>query len=275
MHLNVSLGPLTAAIHTTDSRVLQVLQRVYADWGSSSVPHLHLYVNLVPGTSTVPLSARAFTRQGSLFIWETPHVRLEVHPHHNTAFLTGATAHLLADVDHSLRALVALCGPRRRALLLHASGVSVDGQGVLFIGPSGSGKSTAAQNRLPHARLLADDLVLLAEHEGTWSVFPAPFERRHHPVTPLEVVAVLVQDHPVRAVPLPASRAAAHLLRALPAAPHAPLLLPTLFRHLHKLTKQTTVVRLYLRPDPSYWDVLAPYLTDGGNIAQNTTHVVA
>ena len=64
---------------------------------------------------------------------------------------------------------------------IHASCVSIDGQGVLIRGPSGAGKSTLAlrlildaPRALPPAELVADDRVLLTVEAGELVARPVP-----------------------------------------------------------------------------------------------------
>ncbi|HEX6389652.1 MAG TPA: hypothetical protein VFZ89_09400, partial [Solirubrobacteraceae bacterium] len=80
-------------------------------------------------------------------------------PHADTA--DTSLRHLL--IDQVVPHLLAADGE----LVVHASAVAIDGGAVAFIGPSGSGKSSLAAACVQHgATLLADDFVLLREHDG-------------------------------------------------------------------------------------------------------------
>jgi serine kinase of HPr protein (carbohydrate metabolism regulator) len=65
---------------------------------------------------------------------------------------------------------------------IHAAAVLAGAKGVLIRGPSGSGKSrlawdlieAAARDDLPFARLVADDRLYVAVHNGRLLVRPAP-----------------------------------------------------------------------------------------------------
>jgi hypothetical protein len=58
--------------------------------------------------------------------------------------------------------------------VFHASGVGIDGGGVVFVGPSGVGKSTLALNMyLAGARFLADDSVSVERRNGRLLIHPA------------------------------------------------------------------------------------------------------
>src|SRR6478736_2222089 len=61
-----------------------------------------------------------------------------------------------------LRLLTSLLLPARRALLVHASAVATQGEGVVFLGESGAGKTTTARRVGREGALrFADDLVIL------------------------------------------------------------------------------------------------------------------
>jgi hypothetical protein len=81
---------------------------------------------------------------------------------------------------HALRlylwgpAVCVLLHQRRDALILHASGVEIDGGAVLFAGPSGVGKSslTAAVARVAAVRVLTDDICPLRDVGGVAHASP-------------------------------------------------------------------------------------------------------
>lgn len=92
-----------------------------------------------------------------------------------------------------LSALTAAMVQRAGGLVLHATGIELDGKGILFVGPSGAGKTTAAD--LCHgARWIARDrAVVLPTSQGVrvWGLVggtPGTLERseRHH--VPLSAV---------------------------------------------------------------------------------------
>jgi serine kinase of HPr protein (carbohydrate metabolism regulator) len=69
-----------------------------------------------------------------------------------------------------LKLLMSLLLPSRRAVLIHASGVVIQGEGVIFLGDSGAGKTTTAR-RLGRegAMRIADDLTILhASRSGSF-----------------------------------------------------------------------------------------------------------
>lgn len=82
----------------------------------------------------------------------------------------AATALVSPDARGCSSLLTALAGAlayRMGGLVLHASGVEVDGDGYLFIGPSGAGKTTAA-NHCPGARWFARDRAVVFRSSERW-----------------------------------------------------------------------------------------------------------
>lgn len=82
----------------------------------------------------------------------------------------AATALVSPDSRGCSSLLTALAGAlayRMGGLVLHASGVEIDGEGYLFIGPSGAGKTTAA-NHCPGARWFARDRAVVFRTGERW-----------------------------------------------------------------------------------------------------------
>jgi len=80
----------------------------------------------------------------------------------------AAVRHMLLDqvVPHVL----AIDG----SLVLHASGMAIDGEAVAFVGPSGFGKSTlVASFAVEGHPLVADDFLLLADHGDRFAALPS------------------------------------------------------------------------------------------------------
>jgi len=77
-------------------------------------------------------------------------------------------------IDTFLRVFMSLMLPERNGLLMHASGMLVDGRAHLFVGPSGSGKSTAARFS-PPGGMLSDELTAVKIRGGKVRVHGTPF----------------------------------------------------------------------------------------------------
>jgi hypothetical protein len=78
-----------------------------------------------------------------------------------------------------LRLVASMLLPSRRAVLVHASGVVSQGEGVIFLGDSGAGKTTTARRIGREGALrIADDLTILHASKGQGvRVEPCGFDR--------------------------------------------------------------------------------------------------
>lgn len=98
---------------------------------------------------------------------------------------------------------------RRDGLLLHGSGVEVNGLGVAFLGRSGAGKSTICRS-FPPAAQLNDEIVAVCDVGKTPHLYSTPFfgeteTRRRQRAAPLALICQLRQGSGNRTSPLPAS----------------------------------------------------------------------
>ena len=73
--------------------------------------------------------------------------------------------------------MIHVAAARSAALLLHAAGGSIDGNGLLFAGQSGSGKSTVSRllGNSNKARFLSDDRVMLRRFGSKLSMYGTPW----------------------------------------------------------------------------------------------------
>ncbi len=71
---------------------------------------------------------------------------------------------------------------KKRAIMIHASAVNVDGRGWLFSGSSGNGKTTIAKLFDSQGiEVIHDDRVLLVREKGEWCVHSTPVYRNDVP----------------------------------------------------------------------------------------------
>lgn len=122
---------------------------------------------------------------------ETGGVRVELR--RLAAGRYAATAMVRPDASGCSSLITALAGvvqAREGGVVLHASGVEIDGGVVLFIGPSGAGKTTAAHH-CPDARWFARDRAVVFPGPGGWYAGvmcggdPIALEPSAHRVLPL------------------------------------------------------------------------------------------
>ena len=74
-------------------------------------------------------------------------------------------------------------------LILHASGVALDGQGYCFVGPSGAGKSTLVDALAYHTQvnILGEDQVILRYLGGRFWIFGTPWHEKPERCSPIGV----------------------------------------------------------------------------------------
>lgn len=65
----------------------------------------------------------------------------------------------------------------RRGVMVHASGVAYDGEGIVFVGPSDAGKSTLARlwKKYQDVAILSDECVILREVGGRFWAYGTPW----------------------------------------------------------------------------------------------------
>jgi hypothetical protein len=78
-------------------------------------------------------------------------------------------------IQTSIKVVCALLLEQFEGVLLHASGVAVDGRGYLFAGASGVGKTTVAQKLSGRAAVLADDAVAVRWDGSGFRAFATPW----------------------------------------------------------------------------------------------------
>ena len=104
---------------------------------------------------------------GDVAMVRTSRARAEIRDL-GTSFV--ATARVAPDANgcsNLCTAVLALIAERRGGVILHATGVDLDGEGVLFIGPSGAGKTTAA-NHCASGRWFARDRAIVFPVGPAW-----------------------------------------------------------------------------------------------------------
>ena len=65
-----------------------------------------------------------------------------------------------------------------QGMVVHASGVEIEGKVYLFLGDSGAGKSTIAEifeKRFGMDRVYSDDRMILRRHNGSWLAYGSPW----------------------------------------------------------------------------------------------------
>ena len=179
-----------------------------------------------------------------------------------SADFTFRTPGALVNLDLVLKSIFAIIADLHGGLLLHASGLLVDGQALLFMGHGGSGKTTITKLS-PHALALNDDTVLVHRENGRWLASGTPFwnhktsDRAGQTASgTLKGIYRLVQDREVRLEPFSPPAAVAELLAHCPVINGRPDLLPALMARCRSLAAAVPIQRLYFRKDASFWEIL-------------------
>jgi hypothetical protein len=150
-----------------------------------------------------------------------------------------------------LRAAILLTG----GLILHASGLDDNGQGLLFVGHSGAGKSTQVGlwSQEPGVSILNEDRTAVRVNERGARCYGIPWGgnsaiARNH-AAPLAAILMLEQA-PVNELQPLAPTAAASLLSARAFLPYwDPALMRRALENLSALLQQVPVYRLRCRPE--------------------------
>lgn len=99
--------------------------------------------------------------------------------------------------DSFYSTVAALASAWNGRLPLHASAIEWRGRGVLLAGKAGSGKSTLAAELLGQgARLIGDDLTVLAPTAGTFTVLPGRPAMRLHPASAAALASISCEAVP-------------------------------------------------------------------------------
>ena len=155
-----------------------------------------------------------------------------------------------------LRILYAQAALVRDAVSVHASCVSLEGRGYLFLGPSGTGKSTHARRWLeafPGCHLLNDDNPVLRVEDGTVTAYGTPWSGKtpcyRNEYAPVAGIVRLQQSPQNRFTPLCGPEAFAALLPSCSAIRRDARLQDALHDTLVRVAGLVPVGRLECLPD--------------------------
>jgi HprK-related kinase B len=191
--LNVAGVPLEVV--TNEPQVWEALQAYYAPWIApvtepvvrvrliQGAPEAHgVFTDLVrPGTTRVKEAVQEMAG-GRLILKRATGVVMGLWPGHAVA-----VGDLRANLNQAIN-LVNACYAKivlgRGHVLLHAAGVSRDGQAVVLAGPPGAGKSSAALHLVDTGlQFLSNDRVLARTDGGRVEVLGYPKQPRVNPGT--------------------------------------------------------------------------------------------
>lgn len=147
-------------------------------------------------------------------------------------------------------------------MILHASGVVVDGKGYAFAGRSGAGKSTlAASLRGKHAvTVLGEDQVILRYLDGRFMIHGTPWHQNPDLCSPLgaplEKIFYLDRQAPEGTLRYKGLEGATRLLQTAFIPYYRPDLLPGILDHLNLLAARVPFYSLNYRLGSDAWPLI-------------------
>jgi hypothetical protein len=104
-----------------------------------------------------------------LNIFNQDHTHCDIYYRNDQAFSKGGLNSISMMISDQI--LLARLLADRQGCILHAAGMILNGQGLLFAGHSGAGKSTIVTQLRPYGEILCDDRNILRRYPEGWRVF--------------------------------------------------------------------------------------------------------
>ena len=168
----VEIGAIPIALSTFDDGFLDLLNRRYDGFLSSSRPEFELEFDLSATYSVSDADVRV-CRDGEGWMLQRGDFRARWDP--RTGRGTVRQDANPYSLDTVLRILHSLILAERGGFLLHAASAICDGQAFLFSGVSGAGKTTMTRLAPPDVTLLTDEISYLRPSAGGYAAFGTPF----------------------------------------------------------------------------------------------------
>jgi radical SAM protein with 4Fe4S-binding SPASM domain len=159
-----------------------------------------IYLGITPESQDPPFHRVAIMNQD--------HTRARIYNPDENLFRQGGLGSLTMFPSDQI--LLARTIAEREGCFFHASGVILDGKGLLFVGHSTAGKSTIAKMFRGKARILCDDRIIVRKHQegfrahGTWS--HGDVQEVSADSAPLKAIFVLEKDKVNRIIPFDDSK---------------------------------------------------------------------
>jgi hypothetical protein len=225
------------------------------------------HVELIPVDALPPMTAGGIWRESRYFVGESFYIRSE--PQKNIYMLVEyrencriRIAYLRDsnDMAHESSYLLNMLGLEKlllchRALILHASFIRWQGQGILFSAPSGTGKSTQASLWETHmgAKILNGDRAGIRYADGAWRAYGLPYAGSsrifQNGSAPIRAIVVLKQGQENRIRPMGPMEALRALLPEFSAHRWDPVFMDKLLNVAAGLLRDVPVYCLECRPD--------------------------
>jgi MoaA/NifB/PqqE/SkfB family radical SAM enzyme len=177
-----------------------------APWAIYSKDRSWIYTGIGPGRRDKTIHCAAVFNEG--------HTRGRIYNSSEALFRQGNLHSLTMFPSDQI--LLARTLADRQACFFHASGMVINGKGLLFVGHSGAGKTTAAKMLKKHGEVLCDDRIIVRHHteglriHGTWS--HGDLAGVSAGSAPLSAILFLEKSHANRLVPVTKQKEIAQLL---------------------------------------------------------------
>jgi hypothetical protein len=265
----------TLCIHTAG--VTFAIDLPAAAWQAPVVERYGAFIHAAAATWHVTV-----THDPALGFTQAPWVRHEgpvttfcVSDHVGRLDLAACTAEISAPsparagpaLDRALAYICMQALPRQgTGLLLHASGIVLDGAGYVFTGASGRGKTTVSRLAAGRAEVLTDENVIIQLNPAGAELCSTPFWGHSTPPelihrvnrrAPLAAICLLEHAPDFWLQPLGPAEAVMALLTTEKVATERADSAAAWLAVVERLIKQTPVYRLGFRPTPELWDFIS------------------
>jgi hypothetical protein len=263
----VEIGGIPIALSTSDQGFLELLQRRYDGFISSSSPEFELEFDLTsggPGSDAeveVRRDADGWLLQRGDFNarWDPRSGRGIVRQNSNPYSL-----------DAVIRILHSLILAERGGFLLHAASAIRDGQAYLFSGVSGAGKTTMTRLAPADVTLLTDEISYLRPSGQGYAAFGTPFagelaKSGENCSAPIAALFFLAQGPENRVDEMSSTEAVRRLMRNILFFAEDKVLVEKLFATACDFVTRVPIRRLTFYPDSRVWDEVRSFQEVGNH----------
>ncbi len=260
----VEIGAIPIALSTFDDGFLDLLNRRYDGFLSSSRPEFELEFDLSATYSVSDADVRV-CRDGEGWMLQRGDFRARWDP--RTGRGTVRQDANPYSLDTVLRILHSLILAERGGFLLHAASAICDGQAFLFSGVSGAGKTTMTRLAPPDVTLLTDEISYLRPSAGGYAAFGTPFAGElarsgENCTAPVSALFFLEQGPKNRIDEISSAEAVQRLMRNILFFAEDHVLVEKLFSTACDFVAKVPIRRLTFYPDGRVWSEVRDFASN-------------